>query len=211
MSDATTTAPVPTLADMMLDSSGRYVPRANVRPEHILEDEMVRELVAEAADLSTRLRAFRERCFERARAHQAVLEQEYGASKGGKKGNVTFTSYDGSMRMQIAVGEHLAFGPELQVAKKLVDQCINEWSKGADDNLRTIVNDAFQVDKEGRVQVDRILALRRLAINHPVWKQAMEAISNGLKVIGSKEYVRFHRRSSPDADAVLLPLDIARV
>lgn len=194
---------------MMLDAAGRYVPRDKVKPEHLLEDELVRELHQEAALLNADLRAFRERSFERIRALLELLDQQYQAKRGGRKGNVTLSSFDGTQRVSLAIGEHLAFGPELQTAKKLVDECITEWSEGADQNLRAIVDDAFQVNKEGKVQVDRILGLRRLNIDHPTWKRAMEAISDGVRVVGSKEYVRLHRRPSANRDFERVSLDIA--
>lgn len=192
------------------DAGGRLVPVALIKVEHLLEDEMVRELLHEAARLQRELRAFREAAFTRCRGFMDLLAQEYQAPRGGKKGNVTFTSYDGSIRVQIAVGDHITFGPELQIAKSLVDQCLREWSEGANANLRTLVSDAFQVDKEGKVQADRILGLRRLAIEDPTWKRAMAAIGDAVRTSFSKEYIRFYVRPSREHDHALVALDIAR-
>lgn len=195
----------------MQDSAGRMVPRANVKPEHLLEDELVRNLVAGADVISGVLRKFRETAFAEIKAFSDLLDQQYGVKKsGGAKGNFTLTSFDGTLRVQVAIGDYLSFGPELQTAKRLVDECLTRWSEGVNDNLRTIVNDAFQVDKEGKLQVDRILALRRLAITDATWSRAMEAISNAVRVTHSKTYVRFYRRASAEADFVLVPLDLAR-
>ncbi|WP_431281630.1 DUF3164 family protein [Humitalea sp. 24SJ18S-53] len=193
------------------DAAGRLIPIASIKPEHLLEDELVQQLHGEALVLNHALLAFRAGAFERIRAYVALLEQHYGAKRGGKKGNLTLSSFDGALRVQLAVGEYIGFGPELQIAKQLVDECLRAWSEGANDNLRAIVNDAFQVDREGKVNADRILTLRRLAITDPVWQRAMEAIGDAIRVTSSKEYIRFHARPTPESEHVMLALDIARV
>jgi hypothetical protein len=194
----------------MADSSGRLVPIANVREEHKLEDELVRQLHSRAVALSEALRQFRENGFAEIAALMEMLAERYQAPKGGAKGNMTLSSYDGSLRVQVAIGDYLTFGPELQIAKRLVDACLVRWSQGANDNLRTIINDAFAVDKEGKLKVDRILGLRRLEIVDPEWKSAMEAIGDAVRVTHSKQYLRLYRRAADGAYAQV-PLDVARV
>ena len=34
----------------------------------------------------------------------------------------------------------------------LIDECIRKWAKGADKNLLALVNDAFKVDKQGKIR-----------------------------------------------------------
>jgi len=197
--------------EYMTDSAGRLVPRANVKPEHLLEDEVVRLMVLAAEVMSEKLRGFRQNSFDSIKAFSEMLDQEYGVKRsGGPKGNFTLSSFDGTLRVQVAIGDYLSFGPELQTAKRLVDECLTRWSEGASDNLRTIVNDAFQVDKEGKLNVDRILGLRRLSIKDDTWARAMEAVSNAVRVTHSKTYVRFYRRASPDLEFAQIPLDLAR-
>ena len=99
--------------------------------------------------------------------------------------------------MKVAIGDSLTFGPKLQVAKALIDECLVEWTEGGNDNVRALINDAFDVGKEGKLRVDRILSLQRLAIDEPRWKRVMEAISDSIRVESSKSYVRFYHRTSP--------------
>ena len=132
----TTTDTAPRIPDgFMEDASGRLVPLANVKPQHKLEDELVRELHADAQAMREALKAFKERAFGRVHAFMEMLEQEYGSKGGGQKGNLGLASYDGSLKVQLAVGEYVGFGPELQVAKQLVDDCLRSWSEGANDNI----------------------------------------------------------------------------
>lgn len=195
----------------MRDSQGRLVPLAAVKAEHKLEDELVRDLFAKAEEASAALKAFRESAMGMIGIFLDLLADQYKAQRGGAKGNVTLSTYDGLLRIQLAIGDQLAFGPELQVAKDLVDACIREWSKGADENLQAVVNDAFNVDKRGKLNIDRILALRRLNIRDATWLRAMTAIGDAIRVERSKQYLRFYRRKSPDEKLVQLPLDLASV
>ncbi len=207
MTTPTTVAPP---ADCMLDASGRYVPRALVKPEHLLEDELVREMQADALRLREQIRAFREAAFEKVDTLQALLDEKYGAKPGGAKGNLTLSSYDGSLRVQVAVGNQVEFGPELQSAKALIDACIEEWSAGSGPELRMMVNDAFDVGQEGKLRTDRILGLRRLEITKPEWIKAMAAIGEAVRVVSSRRYVRFYSRAKAGGSFDQVPLDIAR-
>ncbi len=195
----------------MQDAQGRLVPKDSVKPEHLLEDEIVRQLMAEARCLSGILKMFRETAQESVRSYLEVLAQEHGAKRGGVRGNVTLISYDGMMRVQVAIGDTLSFGPELQVAKSLIDECLRSWTDGARSELRALIEDVFQVGKAGKLDVDRILGLRRLDIDDERWKRAMAAIGDAVRVVTSKEYIRFYARPTPDADFVQVPLDLARV
>ncbi|MBW6399968.1 DUF3164 family protein [Roseomonas sp. HJA6] len=195
----------------MQDAAGRLVPIANIKPEHLLEDEMVRRLHDQAEMVRYALATFKANAFAEVRALLDILAQQYGSTRGGAKGNVQFRSFDGTLSVQLAVGEHISFGPELQIAKQHVDECLRRWTEGANHNLRAIVNDAFEVDKEGKVNADRILSLRRLEIQDETWKLAMDAISGAVRTTRSKEYIRLYVREAPEKDPALVPLDIARV
>lgn len=195
----------------MKGPDGTLVPEAKVKPQHKLEDEMVRELAAAALSLNVQLRCFKKRALDRSTSFLDLLAQEYEVSRGGRKGNVSFRSYDGTVEMQIAVSESLSFGPELQNAKALVDACIARWSEGANDNIRVLVDHAFQVNKAGRIDTHRVLALRRLAIDDAEWKRAMDAIGDALRVHDSTTYVRFYRRDPETGRRDAILLDLAKV
>lgn len=194
---------------MMQDSKGRFVPLTAIKPTDKLMDEVVRKVTAYAEDLSAQIARFRGHTFEDISDFQALIAQEYGASVGGAKGNVTLTSFDGCLRVQIQVADQLAFGPELQAAKRLVDECLNEWAAGAGDELRSIVTRAFQVDREGKVNRAEIFMLLRVAIEDPRWIRAMDAVRESIRVVGSKAYVRFHKRPSPDGAWQPITIDLA--
>lgn len=190
------------------NAAGDLVAEANVKPAHKLEDELVLRLAARAAELSEQLAAFRAEALSEIQAFRDLIAAEYGA-KNSAGGNMTLTAFDGSRQIQVAVAKSITFGPELQAAKALIDQCVTRWSEGANDNLRTLVFDAFQTDRQGKISTDKVLGLRRLAIEDGDWVKAMEAISDAVRVTGSKTYIRFYRRNGEALDPI--SLDLANV
>ena len=191
------------------DAKGRLVPENLVKPQDLLEDQLVEKMLGYADELSAQIKRFKAHCFDDIAALLELLFTKYGAKRGGVKGNMTFTSYDGCTRVTVRIADHLAFGPELQAAKALIDECIADWAADARSEIRTLVGHAFNVDKEGKVSVEAILALRRVEILDARWQRAMEAIGDSIRVVGSKAYIQFHRRPSPDERWKAIPIDLA--
>ena len=95
--------------------------------------------------------------------------------------------------------------------KALIDECVQEWSQGANDNMRVLVNHAFQTDKEGKINTGRVLALRRLAIQDEKWQQAMQAIADSMQTASTKPYIRFYERMDATGEYRPISLDVAGV
>lgn len=194
----------------MRDPRGRLVPIALVKPQHLLEDALVRNLHDRAAKLSDHIREFRDAAFADIDALLGLLAEQYDATLGGDRGNLTLDTFDGTLIVSVSIGDQLDLGPELQVAKQLIDRCIHRWSEGASIELQAIVNSAFDVDKKGKLNVGRILALRRHNIDDEDWKTAMKAIGDATRVVSSKRYLRLHRKIG-DRPKEQVPLDLASV
>ncbi|ASL41269.1 MULTISPECIES: DUF3164 family protein [Acetobacter] len=195
----------------MQDSRGRLVPEANVRPSDKLQDELVRRLHREAEPVRQFMMDFKRLCFAEINAFLDLVAEQYSTKLGSDKGNVTLTSYDGTLRVTVAVGNVISFGPEIQAAQTLIHSCLNRWSEGANANLKAVVLDAFDVDKQGSMNVGKILALRRLEIDDEEWQRGMQAISDSVRVDVTKDYVRLHRRPSPDAKWELVTFDLSKL
>lgn len=192
------------------DAKGALVPLSLVKPQHLLEDELVRKVMGHAIALSDQVTRFKEHCFDDLSAFEALLAQEYAATVGGPKGNKTLMTHDGLFKVQVQVADNIVFGPELQIAKTLVDECLNEWAEGARDEIRAIVTRAFNTDKAGQINRSEIFMLLRLEIEDPRWKKAMQAIRDAMKVVGSKTYIRCFRRAAQDAAWEPVSIDLAR-
>lgn len=193
------------------DGQGRLVPVETVRPQDLLENDIVLQIFAKAEKLNASLDAFKQETFGDIDAFIDLLREKYNVKKGGTKGNVTFVSFDGMTKVQVSNADFLSFGAELQVAKELIDQCIKGWGAGSSAQIVALVNHAFRVDKQGKVNKDDILGLRKIDIQDETWKRAMEAISDSIRVSRSKRYLRFYRRPAPEMDFEPLNLDLAKV
>lgn len=191
------------------DAKGALVPIELVKPVDLLIDELVHTTLDEARKLSADLTAFKQRMFERVGALQALLAQDYGAAIGGKKGNITLPAYDGRAKVQVAVADQLEFGPELQVAKALIDECIREWSAESGAEIRALVDRVFAVDKAGEISHTGLFMLLRVEIKDDRWNRAMDAIRDSMRVSGSKTYLRFYDRATHDAPWSGVKLDLA--
>lgn len=197
------------------DAKGCLVPESMIKPIDLQRDELVRELLTDAIELRDVLRTFKSRVFADLAAFVALSIEQYGVvprgRKEGGKGNVTFYSFDGSLKINLAIAENMQFDERLRAAKELIDECITEWTQGSRAEIQVLVQAAFQTDKEGNINTGRVLGLRRLEIKDPRWKTAMQAIGESLQVVGSKEYVRFYERVGDSDQYRAVVLDIAGV
>lgn len=192
-----------------LDAKGNLVALANVKQIDLVRDELVGSLTELAAKQKALLVEFKRNVMAEVKTFVALSADEYDVKLGGKKGNITLMSYDGTKRIQLAVTPLMQFDERLQVAKQLIDECIHDWSDGANDRIRTLVEHAFQVDKEGQVSTGRILGLRKLNMEDERWDNAMQAIADSIQVTDSKEYIRFYQRPTIEDVWQAISLDLA--
>jgi hypothetical protein len=193
----------------MRNSQQALVPVEAIRPLDLLIDETVRKIIGYAEPLSAQIARFKRNTFADVGALMSVAEQEYSAAIGGAKGNLTLTSFDGCLRVQVQIADRIDFGPELQIAKSLVDECLTDWSSDSRTEIRAIITRAFAVDQGGRVKTTELLSLLRLDIDDDRWQRAMTAVRDSMRVIGTREYVRFYRRATPSDAWEAVTIDIA--
>lgn len=193
------------------DAKGNLVPVGNIREIDKLRDELVQELISEAKALQEKIRGYKRKAFADIAAFVELSAERYSTTFGGEKGNVTLYSFDGKHKIQRAINDHTRFDEGIQAAQSLIHECLDDWSEGANENLKSLVMRAFEVDKEGNLSTTRILALRRVQIDDHRWKQAMDAISDSVQIIGSKSYIRFYERIGESGQYAAIPLDIAGV
>jgi hypothetical protein len=194
--------------EFMTNTQGHQVPMDMVTDIDKLRDQTVRSISAKALDMKKQLTAFKQELRNELFSYLDASAKRFKKTHGGKKGNITLMSYDGSLMLKLCVNEHIVFDERLQIAKTIIDECINKWSKGSRSEIRALVNNAFYVDKAGNINTARILGLRRLDITDPDWKKAMEAITESIQVSGSKEYLRVYVREA-NGEYKQVPLDVA--
>lgn len=192
------------------DAKGALIPLTMIKPIDLARDELVQELADKAKAQSAALRALKDQVFADIKAFVDLSAEKYDVQLGGKKGNITLYTFDGKYKVQVAISERMVFDERLQAAKALIDECITDWSQGSRDEIKVLVQSAFQTDQEGRINTGRVLSLRRMEIRDEKWQKAMDAIGESLQVVGSKEYVRFYERVAEDKYEPI-SLDLAAV
>jgi hypothetical protein len=192
------------------DAQGRLVPLETIKEVDLQRDALVKGVVAKAKEMSGQLALFRAAVMDQIQAFVAESAEKFGVKIGGAKGNITLLSFDGALKVVFAVNDFISFDERLQVAKQLVDKCIRKWSEGSRPEIIALVNDAFDVDKTGRVSAGKILALRRLDIEDKDWRKAMDAIGQSLTVVRTKSYVRVYERDE-HGEYQPIALDVAGV
>lgn len=193
------------------NARGDLIPENRIKAIDLARDELTMEIVQKARDLSAKLAALKAEIYGDIEAFAQMSAEQYGVNLGGKKGNLSLLSFDGRYKVLRANADNIVFDERLQAAKDLIDQCLREWSTGADPALLVIINDAFRTDRNGELRTASILSLRRHNIEDPRWIKAMDAISDALQVTGTKSYIRVYERINDSDKYRQIPLDIAGV
>lgn len=194
-----------------LAANGDLIPESKVKDIDKLRHQVVTDLCQMAKQRRDGLAEFKLNAMQEVAALVATSMEQYGVKTGGEKGNVTLTSFDGKYKLLRQMQDRIVFGEQLMAAKALIDECVQEWSEGANDNIRALVNHAFQTDKEGKINKSRVLSLRRLDIRDAKWQQAMQAIADSMQTASTTPYVRFYERDEGTGEYRAISLDVAAV
>lgn len=195
---------------MRQNAQGHLVPESLIKPIDLLRDEVVLKQVAKAKELQLQMQATKVQMQQEIADYLDLSASEYGVSYGGAKGNVTLTSFDGKFKVERAIGEHRIFDERIQAAKAQIDACIERWSEGSSDEIRALVDHAFRVNKQGRIDVNQVLSLRQLKIDDKEWQAAMDAIADAITTVAKTEYIRLYQRQY-SGKYVAISLDWAKL
>ena len=172
----------------LTDAQGRECPVKVLHTEIVEKDAAVKKAMDCAIKLQERIISDKQKLIQ---TIEKYLNDAARRNNLEWKGNALLISFDEKYRVEMRFREKIQFGIELQLAKQKIDECIKAWSADSNDNLKAIVNDAFQLDKHGQLARYRIFALRRFKIKDPVWKEAMELIDKAILVTSTKQYISF--------------------
>lgn len=193
------------------DANGNLTPESKVKPIDKLRTELVIELCEKAKIQRDGLVEFKLTAMSEVGAFVDTSVEQYGVKSGGRKGNVTLTSYDGQYKVIRHMQDKIVFGEQLAAAKALIDECVHEWAENANDNIKALVNHAFQTDNAGEINTGRVLSLRQLDITDSKWLAAMQAIADSMKTASTKPYLRLYERNDATGEYEAISLDLAAV
>jgi len=192
------------------NSVGHLVPIDKIGELELMKDELVTGIIHQALNLQGMMMAVKTQSLADIAAFMTLAAEKYDTTLGGEKGNLQLLSFDGKYKIIIAIDDNQTFDEKLTIAKKLIDECILDWTSDSNANVQAIIQDAFQVDKQGNLNKSRIFGLLRLKnINDPKWRQAMEALKDSIQVVSSKRYMRLYERVGDEGKYQQISLDIA--
>ncbi|WP_224825622.1 DUF3164 family protein [Cognatishimia sp. MH4019] len=196
-----------------INAQGHKVPKDLMKPMDRQVDETVRAIHGFSVDLANQIARFRGHTHDDISVLADLLAEQYGVTPRGKreggKGNVSFKSFDGLVKVEISVQDYLEYGPELKIAKDLIDDYIRDVGKDVPDEIRALLEYGFEVDKQGKVNRANLYAMRRLNITHPTFLQAMEAVADSQRIASSREIVRISTRPNPQASFRAMQINLA--
>ena len=107
-------------AGYMEDMKGRLVPIANIHETDLLEDRLVSDVAASWLALNKHIVEVKDRTFGDIGAFMDLIFERYGMKRGGKKGNIELTMYNGAYKLVVAVADQIKFGPQLKAGEQLL-------------------------------------------------------------------------------------------
>jgi hypothetical protein len=184
-----------------------------IREDEKLKDSLVEELVKKALEVQECMREFKKEAIGDIDSYYELLLEKYklDAKERSKKGNLTLENFSGTRKITISVNEKIDFDEKLNIAKEKLDVFIKEVTEGVPDSVKQLIDGAFEVDKKGKVNAKKILEMKKLNVEHPLWREAMDIIDEAVQVVGSKSYIRFYYRESSNKPYKNIPLDMANI
>lgn len=191
-----------------LKSDGSLVPESQVKDIDKLRDQVVQDAAEKLMDLKTRMIQEKTAVVDDILEFLNVSADQYGVKLGGDKGNLTLTSIDGNIRVEYKNSDTITFNEQIQVAKQLIDEYLDELTKDSNPELKTIVSAAFRL-RQGRIDVKSVLKLREYNINDERWKKAMDIIDDAKQIVSTKKCLRLYVRNKLTGVMENQPFDLS--
>ena len=131
-----------------IDAKGDAIPPKYIDPVDKKRDVLVEKLIRKAVKLSKALAEFKEEAFDEIEKYLSWVKEKYGVNLYTDKGNKQLSNFSNTQRIDVLVASIVEFDERIAMAKQLIDECIHEWSGGANDKIRMLVEHAFKVDKK---------------------------------------------------------------
>jgi hypothetical protein len=193
-----------------VDPRGREVPVRYVPALEKKRDALVEKLFKQARKIEDQMLVFKALLWEEIEKYVQSLTEENGVSEGWK-GNLTLTSFSGNLQVEVDVKDLITFDERLNIAKTLIDECIKRWAGESNQRMKALVEEAFNVDKKGKVNSYLILRLTKLDMHDEQWDKAIQLIRESIKPTSTRKYVVFKYRESPDVDWQTMNLNFSSI
>lgn len=185
-----------------IDGEGASWPLKAVSKKDQKRDALVESLVADAVKLRMIISQMKQSMLAQVREYLDSVADDYGEKW---QGNARIRNFSHTMEVEINIAKLLTFDETLHVAKVKIDKCITAWAEGSRTEIVALVNQAFQVNQKGQMDVKALLKLPRIQSKNPDWLEAMELIKNSVTVQSTKQYMNFRvKREDGSWETVVL-------
>ncbi len=177
-------------------ASGAEIPSKLIRKVDKKRHDAALRFYAEGIKLHEKLKAFKEKMM----ADCDKLYKDYLADynvelKENSRGGYTMSTLDKEIQVEFSVGQRIQFDDRIDAAKVKFFDYIDEITKGANPELRQIVETAFQTTR-GKLDPKKIMQLLALKIDHPTWKQATELLTQSMSTNLTKRYIQLRKKDA---------------
>lgn len=112
---------------------------------------------------------------------------------------LTLYSFDGLFKCERSVTRREIVNEKVAAVISLTTECADAWGKGANQNAKEALRQAFNKNKDGEYNVRKLRGLKKWKIqNDEKWQQAMELIDDCISEVGKTVYHRFWIRDDND-------------
>lgn len=194
-----------------IDRNGDFVAVANIKPIKLIEDQCVAGIADTAKALRQQMKDFKLEAMAEVEEFVTTVCEQHNAKRRSKRGDAVMYSFDGRFKVEKSTGRLIEFNTNLEAARLLFGEYLDEKTAAtADNELRTLVNSAFNVAPDGSCNTSNILKLLQYEITNPKWLRACDALREAIDTRLTKSYIRVYER---DAEGNYLPisLDLAKL
>ena len=181
-----------------LDEKGRPIPEQYIPATDKKRDALVERTFKKVVKLAEKIAEHRIEIEGSIDKYLEELAKE-NRTRENWKGNILLYNFDKSLVIERRINDHIGFDERLQMVKTLVDKWIASRLDGIDDNLGKVIAQAFNVDKQGRVNTAMLMKLLNLEIEDSEWKKAMRMLKESIIVKSSKQSTTFKRKVKTEA------------
>ena len=194
-----------------MNRNGRYVPPKTI-PLHLKRrDETVTKIMAIVDKENERMKKSKAAIFQLVNNYIDFLKKRVGDTEKSTEGNLTLSDYANLNQVDISISNNISFDENLNIAKSLIDKCLKKWSAKSNVALKAVIQEAFNIDKKGRVNSNMILRLLALHIEDKDFLAAQKLIKDSIQSTGTRQYTNFKRRSNQKVDFKAVQLNFSVV
>ena len=193
---------------VLIDSLGREIPTEHIDKQVIKRHLLVNESFEKMFDYMLLTKNFKQWVFDMVKSYLDEIAGEYGEKW---QGNASIMDFSQTKKLSLDIQKFISFDEKLNIAKSKIDNCMKRWADGARNELRTLVMEAFSVDKKGNLDTKLILGLRKYKFEDSEWVEAMDIIAEAVLVVGKKSYIRFASRDTSEGNWIGHTLNFSSV